>query len=91
MAEMDENIIARVVPHSAEAEQGVIGAMLRDKDAVLTATELLVEEDFYQRQYGIMFSAMRELFNEAKPVDLVTLQDRLKQKDVPPEVSDTGF
>lgn len=91
MAEMDENVIARVVPHSAEAEQGVIGAMLRDKDAVLTATELLVEEDFYQRQYGIMFSAMRELFNEAKPVDLVTLQDRLKQKDVPPEVSDTAF
>lgn len=91
MAEMDENVIARVVPHSAEAEQGVIGAMLRDKDAVLTATELLAEEDFYQRQYGIMFSAMRELFNEAKPVDLVTLQDRLKQKDVPPEVSDTSF
>ncbi len=91
MAEMDENVIARVVPHSAEAEQGVIGAMLRDKDAVLTAAELLTEEDFYQRQYGIMFSAMRELFNEAKPVDLVTLQDRLKQKDVPPEVSDTNF
>ncbi len=91
MAEMDENIITRVIPHSAEAEQGVIGAMLRDKDAVLTAAELLTEEDFYQRQYGIMFSAMRELFNEAKPVDLVTLQDRLKQKDVPAEVSDTAF
>ena len=47
--------------------------------------------DFYQQQYGIMFDAMVELFNEGKPVDLVTLQDRLKEKDVPPEVSSLDF
>lgn len=49
------------------------------------------EADFYQRSYGIMFDAMTELFNEGKPVDLVTLQDRLKEKDVPPEVSSLEF
>ena len=38
-----------------------------------------------------MFDAMVELFNEGKPVDLVTLQDRLKEKDVPPEVSSLEF
>lgn len=38
-----------------------------------------------------MFDAMVELFNEGKPVDLVTLQDRLKEKDVPPEVSSLDF
>ena len=48
-------------------------------------------EDFYQHQYGIMFESMTELFNEGKPVDLVTLQDRLKEKDVPPEVSSLEF
>lgn len=92
MAEIDENILNRVVPHSQEAEQSVIGSMLRDKDAVITATELLTEQDFYQRQYGILFASMRELFNEAKPIDIVTLQDKLKsQKEVPGELTETGF
>ena len=46
---------------------------------------------YTSQQYGIMFDAMVELFNEGKPVDLVTLQDRLKEKDVPPEVSSLDF
>lgn len=91
MAEIDENVIARVIPHSSEAEQSVIGAMLRDKDAVVTALGLLREEDFYQRQYSLVFGAIRELFNEAKPVDLLTLQEKLKTKDVPPEITDLVF
>ena len=58
MAENNENILTRVVPHSQEAEQSVIGAMLRDKDAVSTAAEMLRPEDFYQKQYSLMFDAM---------------------------------
>ena len=85
---MDEALIKRVLPHSIEAEQSVIGSMLMDRDAVIAATEMIRPEDFYQKQYGAMFEAMGELFNEGKPVDLVTLQDRLKEKDVPPEVYD---
>ena len=85
---MDENILTRVVPHSAEAEQSIIGSMLRDKDAVVAASEMLSPEDFYQRQYSIMYEAMLELFNEARPVDLVTLTEKLRQKDVPAEVTD---
>lgn len=48
-------------------------------------------DDFYQHQYGVMYESMVELFNEGKPVDLVTLQNRLKEKDVPPEVSSLEF
>ena len=88
---MEDALIKRVLPHSIEAEQSVIGSMLMDKDAIIAASELLSEADFYQRSYGIMFDAMTELFNEGKPVDLVTLQDRLKEKDVPPEVSSLEF
>ena len=51
----------------------------------------MVADDFYQRQYGIMFDTMVELFNEGKPVDLVTLQNRLREKDVPPEISSMEF
>ena len=88
---MDEALMKRVLPHSIEAEQSVIGSMLMDKEAIIAASEIVTASDFYQQQYGIMFETMVELFNEGKPVDLVTLQDRLKEKDVPPEVSSLDF
>ena len=78
---MEEALIKRIPPHSLEAEQSVIGAMLLDRDAILVASEILTSDDFYQNQYGIIFDAMVELCNEGKPVDLVTLQNRLKEKD----------
>ena len=79
------------MPHSAEAEQSVIGAMLMDRDAITIASEILTTEDFYQKQYGILFEAMVELYTENSPVDLVTLQNRLREKDVPPEISSLEF
>lgn len=88
---MDEALVKRVLPHSVEAEQSVIGAMLMDRDAIIAASETVTADDFYQRQYGVMFETMVELFNEGKPVDLVTLQDRLREKDVPPEVCSLEF
>ena len=88
---MEESLMKRVLPHSAEAEQSVIGSMLMDKEAIIAASEIVTASDFYQNQYGIMFETMVELFNEGKPVDLITLQDRLKEKDVPPEVSSLDF
>jgi len=88
---MDEAFIKRILPHSAEAEQSVIGSMIMDRDAIVAASELIVGTDFYGNQYSILFDAMVELFNEGKPVDLVTLQDRLKEKDVPPQVCSLEF
>ena len=88
---MEEALIKRVLPHSLEAEQSVVGAMLMDKDAIMTAAEIVSREDFYQPAYGILFEAMVELFNEGKPVDLITLQERLKEKDVPPEITSLEF
>ena len=88
---MDEALIKRVLPHSIEAEQAVVGAMLMDRDAILTASELISGEDFYQKAYGTIFDTVVEIFNEAKPVDLVTLQERLKEKDVPEEISSLEF
>ncbi|MDO4939049.1 MAG: replicative DNA helicase [Lachnospiraceae bacterium] len=84
---MEETLLKRILPHSIEAEQSVIGSMLMDKDAIPAAVDILNKEDFYSTQYGIMFECMVELFNEAKPIDLITVQNRLKEKDVPPEVA----
>ncbi|HIU74521.1 MAG TPA: replicative DNA helicase [Candidatus Pelethocola excrementipullorum] len=88
---MEEALIKRILPHSVEAEQSVIGSMLMGREAISVASEMLSSEDFYQHQYGVIFDAMVELFNEGKPVDLVTLQNRLKEKDVPPEISSMEF
>jgi replicative DNA helicase len=88
---MEEALIKRILPHSVEAEQSVIGSMLMGREAISVASEMLGSDDFYQHQYGVIFDAMVELFNEGKPVDLVTLQNRLKEKDVPPEISSMEF
>ncbi len=88
---MEEALIKRVLPHSPEAEQSVIASMLLEKDAIVVASEMLSAEDFYQSQYGLMFQTIVELYNEGKPTDLVTIQDRLKAKDVPPEIIGLDF
>ena len=91
MAAMEEALLKRVLPHSIEAEQSVIGSMIMDKEAIVVASEILFGDDFYSKQYGVLFDAMVELNEEGRPVDLVTLQDKLKEKDVPPEVSSLEF
>ena len=88
---MDEALIKRILPHSIEAEQSVIGSMIMDRDAILIASEMLTSDDFYQKQYGIIFDTMVELCNEGRPVDLITLQNRLKEKDLPPDISSMDY
>lgn len=84
-------MIKRVLPHSIEAERSVIGSMIMDKDAITSASEIITGEDFYQNQFGILYDAMLELYNEGKPVDLVTLQDKIKEKDIPEELCSIEF
>ena len=88
---MEEALLKRILPHSMEAEQSVIGSMIMDREAITVASEIVLGDDFYNKQYGVVFDTMVELNDEGKPVDLVTLQDRLKEKDVPPEVSSLEF
>lgn len=91
MAALEEALLKRVLPHSIEAEQSVIGSMIMDREAIIVASEILHGDDFYGKQYGIVFETMVELNDEGKPVDLVTLQNRLREKDVPPEISSLEF
>ena len=75
-----EAAMKRIPPHSAEAEQAVLGAMLMNKEAISMASEIITGEDFYQTAYGILFDCIVEMFQQGKPVDLITLQDYLKEK-----------
>ncbi len=88
---MEDALIKRVMPNSLAAEQSVIGSMIADKDAIVTAMEMLTPEDFYHQQYGLIFSAVVELFNAGVSVDMVTLQNKLAEKGAPPEVASLEF
>ena len=88
---MEETLLKRILPHSIEAEQSVIGSMLMDKDAVIVALDMISAADFYSKQYAILYETMLELFNEGKEMDLVVIQDRLREKNVAPELSSLDF
>jgi len=84
MAQDDE--ISRVMPHSLEAERSVLGSMLIDPEAVEIAAEIIKEEDFYARQNGILFQTMLEMQRKGTAIDPVTLQTKLREKNLPPEL-----
>ena len=88
---MEETLLKRILPHSIEAEQSVIGSMLMDKDAVIVALDMISSEDFYSKQYAILYETMLELFNEGKEMDLVVIQNRLREKNLAPELSSLDF
>ena len=83
---MEEAVIKRVMPHDDEAESSVIGAMLIDNEAIMVASELIKGEDFYQKQLGIVYNTMVELYSEGKPVEPVILHASLREKGMPEEV-----
>ncbi|MCR4955449.1 MAG: replicative DNA helicase [Lachnospiraceae bacterium] len=87
----EEVVVKRIMPHSIEAEQSVIGSMLMDKQAIVVASEIVISEDFYSEQYGMMYDAMLELYNEGQPVDPITTVARLKEKGAPEYITSTEY
>ena len=81
-----DDMISRVMPHSLEAERSVLGSMLIDPEAVETASEIVKEEDFYARQNGILFQTMLDMHRKGIAIDPVTLQSKLREKNLPPEL-----
>ncbi|HEV2359343.1 MAG TPA: replicative DNA helicase [bacterium] len=69
--------LERVPPQNLEAEQGVLGSMLLDRDAIARAVEGLRAEDFYRDAHRVIFQVMVELFERGEPVDLITVTNRL--------------
>lgn len=86
---MDENIneIRRIPPHNQEAEQSVIGSMIIAPEAIAASCAVLTEEDFFQKPYALLFRAIVDLDAAGRPIDSVTLQDRLREMDAPEELA----
>ncbi len=87
----EENLLKRVAPNSIEAEKSVVGAMIIDNEAIQIASEIVTADDFYNKQLGTLFETMVELDRAGSAVDIVTLQNRLKEKNVSPQISSAEF
>ncbi|WP_369823290.1 replicative DNA helicase [Sporosarcina sp. P17b] len=80
-------MIERTPPHNNEAEQSVLGAIFLEPQALITASEILLPEDFYRIAHKKIFETMLVLNDRGQPVDLVTIAEELKVKN---ELEDVG-
>ncbi|UUZ91327.1 replicative DNA helicase [Paenibacillus sp. P25] len=89
---MNENMFMdRIPPQNLEAEMAVLGAVLLDGDALVTAMERVSSEDFYRPAHQMIYEAMIEIAESNEPVDLVTLTARLQDKQRLEEVGGISF
>jgi len=84
-------LLERVPPQNLEAEQATLGAMLVEREAIARVVDLLDPEDFYSPQHQMLYRAMIDLFNDSDPVDVVTLQSRLVDRDQLEKVGGTPY
>jgi len=84
---MSEPMMDRVPPHNREAEQSVIGAIFLEPQALITASEILMADDFYSNAHKIIFETMLRLSDQGKAIDVVTVTEELSAKK---EIEDVG-
>ena len=76
---IEGHVLGKIPPHSLEAEQSVLGAMLINQEAINIAIEQLNPEDFYKEANKEIFQAIIELYSRNEPVDIITLSEELKR------------
>ena len=70
--------LGKVPPHDIEAEQAIIGSMLTDRDAVISAIESLKSNDFYREDNKTIYEAILNLYNRSEPMDIITVRAELE-------------
>ena len=80
MSIIDQNLIAKVPPHSIEAEESLLGSLLIDKDAIIKVADTVGAIDFYKDSHRIIYETIRELYSNQEPIDIITLANRLEEK-----------
>ena len=71
------NVVGQVPPHSEEAEKGLLCCMMTDENVPIEVMHLLRPEDFYYKAHGLIYSAMNRIWNDNRPIDLVTVTQEL--------------
>ena len=80
MSIIDQNLIAKVPPHSLEAEESLLGSLLIDKDAIIKIADTVNAVDFYKESHRLIYDTIRELYSNQESIDIITLANRLEEK-----------
>ena len=87
----DSAVPDRIPPRSEEAEQATLGAMLLEREAIARVVNMVRATDFYTDTHRNIFNAVTDLFNEGQPVDVVTLAERLRVRDLLEQVGGQAY
>ena len=79
---MDEELTARQVPQSLEAEQAVLGSILIDSRCITDVVGVVKPEDFYLQQNREIYETIYTMFNFSQTIDPVTVLDKMKELGV---------
>lgn len=71
--------LGRVPPQAVDLEQAVLGAMMLERNAVTDTIDILSQQSFYDPRHQYIFAAIKELFGSSKPIDILTVIDKLKK------------
>jgi len=83
--------MAKVPPHNADAELQVLGALLLDPEGIAKIADILHPDDFYTRIHGDIYQSMLELFEKREPIDVLSVTNRLKEKQLLDQIGGHGF
>ena len=79
----NQNIgVGKLPPQNLEAEVALLGALLIDKDAIIKVADIVQSYDFYKDAHGKIFGAMTDLFSKNEPIDILSLANRLEEKNI---------
>jgi len=81
----------KIPPHSEEAEACVLGSILIDKDAIVAVAEFLRPEHFYDQNNGLIYQSLLDLYEQRKPIDIVTLKDELKKRKLLTKIGGSAY
>nr|MCR5213417.1 replicative DNA helicase [Eubacterium sp.] len=88
---MADDVINKTPPHDLNAEKSVISSMLQDRDAISDVSAIISKEDFFNGEYGLLYEAMVELYNDGKPIDETILAEKLRSMGAPDEICGLGY
>lgn len=89
---MSDNLsIDRIPPQSIEAERSTLGSMLLEKEAIYKGAEVLKPEDFYREAHRVIFEVVTHLANKGEPVDIITVSEELKQRNMLDKIGGVAY
>jgi replicative DNA helicase len=88
---MNGELPEKLPPQNVEAEQSLLGCLMIDKNAIIKVADFLRAEDFYRKVHQEIYQASLDLFEKGEPIDLLSLSNRLKEKERLEEIGGASF